>query len=186
MRAAVGKGWNRRTITAPTFSPATIVSTASSTAPAPEPMITTTRSASGAPLYSTSEYWRPVRAANSSNTSWTMPGTASWKGLQASRAWKNTSGFWAVPRTTGVSDVRPRRRNARRSSSRIRARRSSGSRVAILLTSWLVRKPSKKWRNGTRARSVAAWATAAKSCASWTELAASIAHPVARACMTSL
>ncbi len=115
-----------------------------------------------------------------------MPGTASWKGLQASRAWKKTSGFWAVPRMTGVSEVRPRRRKASRSSSRIRARRSSGSRVAILLTSWLVRKPSKKCRNGTRDRSVAAWATAAKSCASWTELAASIAHPVARACMTSL
>ena len=55
-----------------------------------------------------------------------------------------------------------------------------------MLTSWLVRKPSKKWRNGTRLRSVAAWATSAKSCASWTEPAASIAQPVARACMTSL
>ena len=40
----------------PTFSPAaTIVSTVSSTAPVPEPMTTITRSASGAPLYSTSE-----------------------------------------------------------------------------------------------------------------------------------
>ena len=55
-----------------------------------------------------------------------------------------------------------------------------------MLTSWLVRKPSKKWRNGTLARSVAACATAAKSCASWTDPAASIAQPVARACMTSL
>ena len=52
-------------------------------------------------------------------------------------------------------------------------------------TSCDVRKPSKKCRNGTRARSVAAWATAAKSCASWTLPAASIAHPVVRACITS-
>ena len=37
-----------------------------------------------------------------------------------------------------------------------------------------------------RARSVAAWATRAKSCASWTDPAASIAQPVVRACMTSL
>ena len=51
--------------------------------------------------------------------------------------------------------------------------------------SWLVRNPSKKCRNGTRARRVAAWLTSAKSWASCTELAASIAHPVVRACMTS-
>ena len=41
-------------------------------------------------------------------TSWTMPGTARWYGLDASRAWKKTSGFWAVPRTTGASGLRPR------------------------------------------------------------------------------
>ena len=57
---------------------------------------------------------------------------------------------------------------------------------AILSISCDVRKPSKKWRNGTRARSVAACATSAKSCASWTEPAASIAQPVVRACITSL
>ena len=55
-----------------------------------------------------------------------------------------------------------------------------------MFTSCEVRKPSKKWRNGTRERSVAAWATSAKSWASWTEPAASIAQPVARACITSL
>ena len=33
---------------------------------------------------------------------------------------------------------------------------------------------------------MAAWATSARSCASCTELAASIAHPVVRACITSL
>ncbi len=49
-----------------------------------------------------------------------------------------------------------------------------------------MRKPSKKCRNGTRDRSVAACATSAKSCASWTEPAASIAQPVERACITSL
>ena len=119
-------------------------------------------------------------------TSWTIPGTARWNGFDASRAWKKTSGFCAVPRTTGASGVMPRLRNARTSSSRTSARMSSSSSTAILLISCEVRKPSKKWRNGTRARSVAACATSAKSCASWTEPAASIAQPVVRACITSL
>jgi hypothetical protein len=48
-----------------------------------------------------------------------------------------------------------------------------------------VRKPSKKWRNGTREASVAAWAIAAKSWASCTEPDASIAKPVWRQAMTS-
>ena len=56
---------------------------------------------------------------------------------------------------------------------------------AIFASSWEVRKPSKKWRKGTRAFKVAAWAIRAKSWASWTELAASMAQPVVRACMTS-
>ena len=72
------------------------------------------------------------------------------------------------------------------SLSRTSARRSSCSSSAILSISCDVRNPSKKWRNGTRDRSVAAWATSAKSCASCTEPAASIAQPVVRACMTSL
>ena len=80
----------------------------------------------------------------------------------------------------------PRPRKASTSSSRTRARMSSGSSIAILLISCEVRKPSKKWRNGIRARYVAACATSARSCASWTEPAASIAQPVVRACMTSL
>ncbi len=54
-----------------------------------------------------------------------------------------------------------------------------------MFTSWLVRKPSKKCTNGTRERSVAEWATSAKSCASCTEDAASIAQPVMRAVITS-
>ena len=54
--AAAGNGRYRRTVTIPTLSPrAHSVSTASIAAPAPEPMSTTTRSASGAPWYSTSE-----------------------------------------------------------------------------------------------------------------------------------
>ena len=73
--------------------------------------------------------------------------------------------------------VRPRARNASTSSSRTSARMSSSSSTAILLISCEVRKPSKKCRNGIRARSVAACATSAKSCASWTEPAASIAQP---------
>ncbi len=55
----------------------------------------------------------------------------------------------------------------------------------MVFTSCDVRKPSKKCRNGTRLRSVAAWDTRAKSCASWTEDAHSIAHPVMRALITS-
>jgi hypothetical protein len=55
-----------------------------------------------------------------------------------------------------------------------------------LSISWDVRKPSKKWRNGTRERRPAAWATSAKSWASCTELAAGMAQPVVRACITSL
>ena len=56
----------------------------------------------------------------------------------------------------------------------------------MLWTSCDVRKPSKKWRKGTRARSVAMWATTAISWASCTEADESIAHPVVRTCMTSL
>ena len=48
-----------------------------------------------------------------------------------------------------------------------------------------VRKPSKKWRNGTRALSVAAWAMQAKSCDSWTLAEESSAKPVWRTDMTS-
>jgi hypothetical protein len=33
------------------------------------------------------------------------PGTAAWNGVQASRAWKNTSGFCAVPRMIGRSGL---------------------------------------------------------------------------------
>ena len=46
--------------------------------------------------------------------------------------------------------------------------------VSIFATSCEVRKPSKKWRNGTRRASVAACAMAAKSCASWTDADASM------------
>ena len=56
----------------------------------------------------------------------------------------------------------------------------------MTLTSCDVRKPSKKCMKGTRERSVAAVAMAAKSCASWTSEAPSIAKPVERAAMTSL
>ncbi len=72
------------------------------------------------------------------------------------------------------------------SSSRISAAMSASSSNAILAISCDVRKPSKKCRNGTRDRNVAAWDTSAKSCASCTEPAESIAQPVLRACITSL
>ena len=56
---------------------------------------------------------------------------------------------------------------------------------SIFCTSWEVRKPSKKWRNGTFASSVDAWATIAMSCASCTLFEASIAKPVWRHAITS-
>ena len=49
-----------------------------------------------------------------------------------------------------------------------------------------MRKPSKKWTNGMRASSVAAWEIRAMSCASCTEAEASIAQPVERQAITSL
>ena len=55
-----------------------------------------------------------------------------------------------------------------------------------MLTSWLVRKPSKKCRKGTRAFSVDMCAIMAMSWASCTLLEASMAKPVMRAAITSL
>ena len=52
-------------------------------------------------------------------------------------------------------------------------------------TSCEVRKPSKKWRMGTRVFSVAAWAMAAKSWASCAEFEQSRVKPVVRAVITS-
>ncbi len=51
-KACVSNGRYRRTVSKPTFSPAaTSLVTASREAPTPEPICTSTRSASGAPLY---------------------------------------------------------------------------------------------------------------------------------------
>jgi hypothetical protein len=85
----------------------------------------------------------------------------------------------------GWSGLRARRRWARTRSSSIIARTSSSPSGVTLLISCEVRKPSKKWMNGTRAASVAAWAISARSCASCTELEQSWAKPVARVAMTS-
>ncbi len=63
---------------------------------------------------------------------------------------------------------------------------TSASGTSTVFNSWLVRKPSKKCRNGTRVSSVAAWATTAMSAASCTPAAASIEKPVLRAAITSL
>ncbi len=51
-------------------------------------MITITRSASGAPWYSTRLYCRPVRAANLAIAVSTTAGTRAWMALAASRIWK--------------------------------------------------------------------------------------------------
>ena len=86
---------------------------------------------------------------------------------------------------TGWSGLSARSRWARTSSSSIRARTVSWARRSILLTSWEVRKPSKKWTKGTRPRKVAAWVMRAKSITSCTEAEQSMAKPVARQAMTS-
>jgi hypothetical protein len=81
--------------------------------------------------------------------------------------------------------VSPRARWASTCSASTIARSTSSSSGSIVATSWEVRKPSKKCRNGIRLRSVAAWAIAAMSCASCTEPDASIAKPVPRQAITS-
>ena len=69
----------------------------------------------------------------------------------------------------GRSGDSARPRCAQTNSSGTSARRSSSESVSIVLSSWEVRKPSKKCTNGTRVASVAACATSARSCASCTE-----------------
>jgi hypothetical protein len=77
--------------------------------------------------------------------------------LTVSRAWKYTSGFCAVPRTNGCVGVeRPAPVSAHQIVVDHRANVSSEI-SSILFTSCEVRKPSKKWTNGMRVRSVAAW-----------------------------
>ena len=54
-KASVSKGRYSRTVSRPTFSPAAVsCSTASRDAPTPDPICTSTRSASGAPQYQNS------------------------------------------------------------------------------------------------------------------------------------
>ena len=84
------------------------------------------------------------RAAKRSITYCTIPGTAAWKGLQASRAWKNTSGFCAVPRIIGRSGLSALCRKSIRYLSSTIARIVSSPMGRILPTSCEVRKPSKK------------------------------------------
>ena len=69
----------------------------------------------------------PVRAASSSMTCCDDARARRRRtGSHASRAWKNTSGFWAVPRSTGrVGRQAPRRGRRATSSSSTSARRSS-------------------------------------------------------------
>ena len=72
--ASAGKGWNSRTCATPTFSPRAVrYATVCAAVCAPEPIRTSTRSASGSPVYSTRWYCRPVRPASTSMA----PATAS-------------------------------------------------------------------------------------------------------------
>ncbi len=79
----------------------------------------------------------------------------------------------------------PRSRKAASAAGSTMEAMSAFSNGITLDSSWEVRKPSKKCRNGTRVVSVALCATRARSCASCTELEESMAHPVARTAMTS-
>ena len=54
-----------------------------------------------------------------------------------------------------------------------------------MFSSCEVRKPSKKWTNGTRVRRVATWAITARSWHSCTDADASSAKPVWRTAITS-
>jgi hypothetical protein len=123
--------------------------------------------------------------AKSSIADCTWSGAAVYQELQASRAWKKASGFCAVPRTTGWSGVSARARWEATRSSVMSFLRSESSSSSILATSWEVRKPSKKWRNGIRLLSEARWEMSAKSWASWTEPEASSPKPVWRTAITS-
>ena len=62
---------------------------------------------------------------------------------------------------------------------------SSKSQTATFWISCEVRKPSKKFRNGTLPSMAARWATGARSMTSWTLPSASMAKPVWRQAMTS-
>ena len=95
----------------PTRSPAaTSVSTVSSTAPAAEPITTIDALGVGRAVVVD----QPVAAAGPRgelvhdllDDARARPGGT---GCEASRAWKKTSGFWAVPRTTGASGRQPAR-----------------------------------------------------------------------------
>ena len=63
----------------------------------------------------------------------------------------------------GRSGDNPRARWARTRPSSIIDCKSESERMQIFATSCDVRKPSKKWTNGTRDWSVATWAMSAKS-----------------------
>ncbi len=62
---------------------------------------------------------------------------------------------------------------------------AASSMSSIFWISCEVRKPSKKWRNGTRERSETMWAMPARSMTSCTDEVASMAKPVWRAAITS-
>ena len=85
----------------------------------------------------------------------------------------------------GFSGFSARARWSAMSWSLIMARMISSASSSTLATSWEVRKPSKKCRNGTRDFSVAACAISAVSMTSCTLLEASIAQPIWRQAITS-
>ena len=106
--------------------------------------------------------------------------------MEASLAWKNTSGFWALPRRVGASGVSARRRWASIHAGSTRASSWPRESSRTLATSCEVRKPSKKCSTGTRDPSASVCETAARSWASCTPELDSIVQPVMRAAMTSL
>ena len=143
----------------PTFSPRPVrYSTVSSTVSAPKPMITITRSAWGSHAFKKTDRAPFTRR--------TQPSTARRSlGRRRRSDWRTYGpgrnvGFSAVPRSAGRSESAHAPVLAHFILD-IRLLRSSSSISSIFATSCEVRKPSKKWRNGTPHSSVAARAIAA-------------------------
>ena len=166
INASTGKGRYSRTLSRPTFSPrAASSSTASSAAPTPDPIITITRSASARShvvdqaILATHQCRQLVHVLLHNRrdrvvvTDCRLPAPGRRRpGSGPCRESPDDPGF--IARSTKLLNVLfvDHRRGCLRSLS-----------TSILFTSCEERKPSKKWRNGTRASSVAAWATIARS-----------------------
>ena len=156
-KCSAGNGRYRRTFNSPTRSPAAVsASTVSSAVPDPEPISTTTRSASGVADIVDQAVLAPAAGGKLSEHFLDDAGHRVVE--RVGRLARLEEHVGVLRRAAQLRRVgcEPRRRWATTASSSTNARRSASSSTAILSTSCDVRKPSKKCMNGTRARSVAA------------------------------